>query len=75
MSIARIAHFQPGSVALPRFVPRHGARSGGRPFGCAQVRLLNTADDPSRFAGLSDELKLFTGTFVAGFLFVSLLIA
>ena len=74
MSLARVVRFQSPPLAIPRFVPRHGARSGGGRFGRARVRLLDAAEAPESPA-LSDDLKLFAGTFAAGFLFVSLLIA
>jgi hypothetical protein len=44
-----------------------------RPFGRGQVRLL--AAPVAAKAAVSGELKLFATTFLAGFLFVSVLIA
>ena len=43
-----------------------------RRFGRGPVRTLSAAAAPKM--NLSDDLKLFAGTFVAGFLFVSILI-
>jgi hypothetical protein len=43
-----------------------------RPFGRGPARVL--AAPASRGWRMSDDLKLFTATFVAGFLFVSILI-
>ena len=40
-------------------------------FGRGRAWLLEMISSP---AGLSDDLKLFAGTFLAGFLFVSILI-
>jgi hypothetical protein len=40
-------------------------------FGRGPARVLEEAIEPS---GLSSDLKLFAGTFLAGFLFVSILI-
>ena len=42
-----------------------------RAFGRGPARVLDEAAQPS---GLSGDLKLFAATFVAGFLFVSILI-
>lgn len=41
-------------------------------FGRAPARLLDTP--AATMSGLSDDLKLFAATFLAGFLFVSILI-
>ena len=54
-------------LARPAFAPHP------RAFGRGQVRVLAVPLAPK--AAVSDELKLFATTFVAGFLFVSVLLA
>jgi hypothetical protein len=44
-----------------------------RHFGRGRVRLLDAPQEQGW--GLSDDMKLFAGTFAAGFLFVSILIS
>ena len=71
MSDARLLQKFPLRGGLFRAPPRHGPRI----FGRGPVRLVEPVEQPRSFPNLSDEIKLFAGTFAAGFLFVSLLIA
>jgi len=54
-----------------RRAPRRAARVAPRPFGGS----IPGEQEPVRAFTLSDDLRLFATTFVAGFLFVSIVIA
>jgi hypothetical protein len=56
-----------------RLAPRHGLRSSNRRFGRRRPFALAVPAPAPR--GMSDDLRLFSATFAAGFLFVSVLIA
>ena len=63
------------SAAPPRRLParpRHAVRFPRRRFG--RSRTFTVVAPAPRRPGMSDDLRLFTATFAAGFLFVSVLI-
>ena len=59
--------------APARFPRRRGARPDPRRFGRGRIRVL---EEPLQQGWkLSDDMKLFAGTFAAGFVFVAILVA
>lgn len=75
MSIASFAPDPHCPGAFTRAMPRHDARLHQRPFGRARVRILEPLEQPAALPRIPGDLKLFAGTFLAGFVFVSALIA